>query len=133
MARQIKISTFNVEWMVNLFKNGQPILLTKQSKKTPGLGAKPKNPQGVADRIASVIDDLEADIIGICEGPPYKAQMQTFVKEKLGDRYAVYSMEDGAQSVHMLVHERLQRGITISQLPAGDPVFQRLRTARQYY
>src|SRR5204863_2843488 len=48
-------------------------------------------------------------------------------------RYAVYSMEDGAQSVHMLVHERLQRGITISQLPAGDPVFQRLRTARQYY
>jgi hypothetical protein len=133
MSRQIKIATFNVEWMVNLFENGKPVLLTKQSKKTPGLGAKPKNPQGVADRIASVIEDLDADIIGICEGPPRKAQMQTFVKEKLENAYAVYSMEDGPQSVHMLVRKRVRPGFTISQLPASDPVFKRLRTARQYY
>jgi hypothetical protein len=133
MAREIKIATFNVEWMVNLFKNGQPKLLTKPSKKTPGLGAKPKNPQGVADRIASVIQDLRADIIGICEGPPHQQQMETFVKEKLDDEYLVYSMPDGAQSVHMLVHKRLGRGLTIEQLPYDHKVYERLRHPREYY
>src|SRR5437899_1126748 len=126
MVREIKIATFNVEWMVSLFKNGRPELLTRPSKKTPGLGAKPKNPQGVADRIACVINDLDVDILGICEGPPLKSQMQTFVREKLGDRFDVYSMEDGAQSVHILVNKRLPRGLTISQLPRTDKVFQRL-------
>ncbi len=25
MSQEIKIATFNVEWMVNLFKNGKPV------------------------------------------------------------------------------------------------------------
>lgn len=133
MAREIKVSTFNVEWMVDLFKNGKPDLLTKPSKTTPGLGQKPKDPQGVANRIASVIQEVDADILGICEGPPKKAQMQTFVKEKLGGDYVVYSMEDGSQSVHMLVHKRLGTGLTVNQLPRSNKVFERLRTVRQYY
>ena len=66
MARQIKIATFNAEWMVNLFKPGKPDLLLRPNKRTPGLGAKPKNPQGVADRIAAVIREVDADILGIC-------------------------------------------------------------------
>ncbi len=132
MNREIKIATFNVEWMVNLFKNGKPELLTQPSKTTPGLGAKPKDPQGVANRIASVIRDVDADILGICEGPPLKAQMQAFVKDKLGDDYTVYSMEDGAQSVHMLVRKGLT-GISVSQLPRSDKVFERLRAVRLYH
>jgi hypothetical protein len=133
MSRQIKIATFNVEWMVNLFKTGKPDLLTQQNKRSPGLGSKPKDPQGVADRIAGVIKGLDADVIGICEGPPLKSQMQTFVREKLGNRYAVYSMEDGSQSVHALVNKRLNRGVRISQLPRSDKVFERLRSARSFY
>lgn len=132
VAREIKIATFNVEWMVNLFKNGTPDLLTKPSKTTPGLGAKPTDPQGVATRIASVITEVDADILGICEGPPLKTQMQTFVTQKLGGEYDVYSMEDGPQSVHVLVHKRLN-GISVSQLPKSDAVFARLRTSRLYH
>lgn len=133
MTREIKVATFNVEWMVNLFQNGRPRLLTKHSPSTPGLGAKPKDPQGVADRIAGVIREVGADILGICEGPPLKAQMEAFVDQKLGGDYAVFSMEDGSQSVHTLVHRRLSRGLKISQLPANNAVFERLRTARSYY
>ena len=133
MTREIKIATFNVEWMVNLFKNGKPALLTRHNKNSPGLGAKPKDPQGVADRIASVITDLDADIVGICEGPPQKAQMETFVREKLADEYSVYSMEDGAQSVHTLVHNRLGDAVELSQLPASDKVYERLRHVRNYH
>ena len=133
MAKDIKIATFNVEWMVNLFKNGKAELSTKQNKKAPGLGAKPKDPQGVANRIAAVIRDVDADVLGICEGPPLKAQMQTFVKQKLGNDYRVFSMEDGAQSVHILVHKRLNDGITIKQLPDTDVVYERLQKVRNYY
>lgn len=132
MAQTIKIATFNVEWMVNLFKPSKADLLTRQNKKTAGLGAKPKDPQGVADKIAAVIKDLDADIIGICEGPPKKEQMQTFVREKLGNQYHVFSMPDGAQSVHALVHKRV-KGIKVGQLPRTDKVYQRLEHVRTYY
>lgn len=133
MAREIKIATFNVEWMVNLFMNGKPKLATKQNKNAPGLGAKPKDPQGVADRIAAVIKEIDADIIGICEGPPLRVQMQHFVEERLQDEYVVYSMEDGPQSVHALVRKRLQRRMTITQLSHTDKVFERLRKVRALY
>jgi len=133
MADEIKIATFNVEWMVNLFKNGKPELAMRQNKKAPGLGSKPRNPQGVADRIAAVIRDVGADIIGICEGPPLKSQMETFVREKLGGDYNVYSMEDGSQSVHALVKKSVHARLKVKQLPRSDKVFERLRTARSYY
>src|SRR5262245_65008855 len=107
MAREIKIATFNVEWMVNLFQPHKPDLLKKQNKRTAGLGSKPKDPQGVANRIAGVIRAVDPDVMGICEGPPLKSQMQRFVKEKLGNDYTGYSMEDGSQSVHALVNKRL--------------------------
>ena len=133
MGNQIKIATFNVEWMVNLFEPNKPDLLTKQNKKTAGLGAKPHDPQGVANRIAAVIKDLGADVLGICEGPPLKSQMLRFVEEKLDNAYAVYSTEDGAQSVHALVRKDLAERVRITQLPRSDKVYERLNTVRPFY
>lgn len=132
MSREIKIASFNVEWMVNLFNKAKPTMLTKPSKTKLSIGAQPKDPQAVANRIASVIKQVDADILGISEGPPLKAQMQTFVREKLDDDYAVYSMEDGPQSVHVLVRNRLS-DVTINQLPRSDKVFERIRKARLYH
>lgn len=132
MAQTIKIATFNAEWMVKLFTPGKPTLL-KKAAKTPGLGAAPKNPQGVLDRIAGVIGAVDADIIGICEGPPLHEQMKCFVKEKLDNQYWTYSMPDGQQSVHALVHKRTKDLFKITQLPKDDKVFERLRTARAFY
>jgi hypothetical protein len=133
VAPQIKLATFNAEWMVNLFEPNRPELLTRQNKRTAGLGAKPKDPQGVANRIAAVIRAVDADILGVCEGPPLKAQMQRFVRQKLGNDYRVYSMEDGSQSVHALVHKRVNHGLTVTQLPRTDKVYERLRATRTFY
>jgi hypothetical protein len=133
VARELKIATFNVEWMVNLFKPNRPELLTGPNERTAGLGAKPQDPEGVANRIAAVIEAVDADILGICEGPPLKTQMQRFVEQKLGNDYRVYSMEDGAQSVHALVHKRVNHGITITQLPRNDKVYERLRMVRTFH
>lgn len=132
VPREIKIATFNVEWMVSLFAKGKPRLLARPTKEKIGLGGRVKDPQGVGNRIASVIRDLKADIIGICEGPPLKEQMETFVREKLGDAYSVYSMPGNLQSVHALVSKRL-RGLTVTQLPENDPAYQRLRAKRSFY
>lgn len=133
MAREIKLATFNVEWMVNLFKPNRPELLAAPNRRTAGRGEKPKDPQGVADRIAAVIKAVDADILGICEGPPLKSQLERFVRQKLGDDYKVYSVEDGSQSVHALVHKRVNHGLTITQLPTNDRVYDRLRAARTFY
>jgi hypothetical protein len=133
VAPELKIATFNVEWMVDLFEPNRPELLTRQNKRTAGRGDKPKDPQGVANRIAAVIRAVDADILGICEGPPLKSQMQRFVRQKLGDAYRVFSMEDGTQSVHVLVHKRVNHGVTVTQLPRNDKVYERLKAVRPFY
>jgi hypothetical protein len=133
VPREIKLATFNVEWMVHLFEPNRPELLTGPNKHAAGAGAKPQHPQGVANRIAAVIKAVDADILGICEGPPLKSQMQEFVAQKLDDDYRVYSMEDGPQSVHALVHKRVNHGVTITQLSRNDKVYDRLRTVRTFY
>ena len=126
---EIKVTTFNVEWMVNLFKTNKPDLLTRHNPRSPGLGGKPKDPRGVARRIAGVIRDVDPDILGICEGPPLHSQMATFTRELLDGDYEVFSMEDGQQSVHTLVHKRV-RGLQVEQLPRTDRVFERLKVYR---
>ena len=61
----LKMATFNVEWMVKLFKPKKAEFWPKESK-TGGLGSKPKNVPMVCGRIAGVINGLKADIIAAC-------------------------------------------------------------------
>ena len=59
--------------------------------------------------------------------------MRRFVEEKLDNAYAVYSMEDGAQSVHALVRKDLAQRVRITQLPRSDKVYGRLNAVRPFY
>ncbi|MFQ5801614.1 MAG: endonuclease/exonuclease/phosphatase family protein [Candidatus Methylomirabilales bacterium] len=127
---RIKIASFNVEWMVNLFKRGQAAFWPDKSK-SRGLGRKPKNVPVVCGRIAGVIKDMKADIIGIEEGPPQKQQMQLFVKDHLDDEYEVYSMPDGSQSNHALVRKGLN--LHIKQMPGSHPIYKHLSRKVEYY
>jgi hypothetical protein len=133
VSKELKVATFNVEWMVNLFENGKPKIAVEQNKKAPGLGAKPKRPSEVADRIAGVIQAIDAHVVSICEGPPLKAQMQAFVKAKLDNAYTVYSVEDGSQSVHVLVSKGLPRGLTVNQVEESDVIYTRLQRVKNYH
>jgi len=130
VRKTIKFSTFNVEWMVHFFQRG-----TDAWRKGPasGLGSKPKDPQACAARIAGVIRRLDADIVGICEGPPKRSQLQLFVNTFLDGEYEVYSAEDGAQSVHALVRRRLKKKLKVSQLPLSDAVYKQLAKPRFFH
>lgn len=98
----LRVATYNIEWMNNLFLPGKPEL-----RQTPG-SAKGRNPthaRVVAERIAGVIHDLDAHILGIQEGPSRLEQLQYFVDEFLDGKYAVSGVPSGAQSIYALVRK----------------------------
>ena len=127
---QLKIASFNVEWMVNLFKPGKAEFWPKASK-CKGLGRKPKDVPKVCQRIAGVIQDVKPDILGIVEGPPRKDQMELFVKQYLGGKYRTYSMLHGRQSNHALVRKGL--GVKVQQVPETHAIYKHLSRKVEYY
>ena len=127
----LKIANLNAEWMVNFFKPNTDEFWPKESK-TPGLGSKPKDVQQVCTRLAGVIKDLDADIIGIEEGPPEKKQMEAFVNKFLGGKYKVCSMPDGRQSNHALVRKGIS-GLTVKQMPGTHPIYSHLGKKVEYF
>jgi len=99
---RLRIATYNIEWMNNLFVKGKAKLRTEPAK---GMGRFPQNPRGVAERIAGVINGIDAHIIGVQEGPSTLEQMQYFVDEFLDGRYKASGIESGAQSIYALVRD----------------------------
>ena len=127
---ELKLMTFNVEWMINLFEKGKAKFHTGKSL-SKGLGRKPKDVQLVCQKIAGVILDINPDIIGIQEGPPLKKQMKKFVKDYLNDSYIVYSMEHGSQSIHALVRKGIN--LEIRQLKETHKIYKHLSRKVEYY
>jgi endonuclease/exonuclease/phosphatase family metal-dependent hydrolase len=126
----LKIASFNVEWMVNLFKPNKAEFWPGESKST-GLGRKPDDVPMVCDRLAGVIKDVGPDILGVQEGPPQKDQMELFVKELLNNDYTVFSMPHGRQSNHALVRKGL--GVSVTQVLETHPIYKHLSRRVEYY
>lgn len=127
---KLKITSYNAEWMTKLFDGTKTKFYIGPSLKG-GPGAKPKNCQAVAQKIANVIKGVDSHIVGILEGPPRKAQMQLFVKEYLDDEYQVCSMQNGSQSVHVLV--RNDCPVTVGQIEETHAVYKHLAKKVTYY
>jgi hypothetical protein len=127
---EIKIASFNAEWMTKLFVKTKAEFYQGPSLKG-GLGAKPRNVQLVSKRIAEVIKALNAHVVGIVEGPPRKKQMELFVKDYLQRKYIVFSAESGSQSNHILVHQNCP--VQMSQVPETDAIYRHLSKKVEYY
>lgn len=108
---KLKVASFNVEWMVSLFGGVWKQWDGTMPDSFPGksLGSIRLEPiddvPALCERIAGVIEDVDAQIIGIQEGPPLKAQMELFVEEYLGGKYEVHSSNPNWQCVHALVRK----------------------------
>ena len=116
---QIKIATFNCEWMVSIFgaqwKAWVPPTIpdTFPGKKLGQIELEPiENVPELCTRIAGVIRESGAQIIGIQEGPPRKDQMEAFVDRFLGGEYLVFHSNENWQSIHALVHRSLKDQVT---------------------
>lgn len=127
----LKITTFNVEWMTHLFKT-QKAEFWQGASLNKGMGSKPKNVQMVCNRLASVIKEINPDVLGIQEGPPLKSQMELFVHDFLDNAYDVFTIQDGAQSVHALVRKGITK-VTIEQIPETHKIYEHLARKIEYY
>ena len=127
---EMKIASFNVEWMTKLFVKTKAEFYQGPSLKG-GPGAKPKNVQLVSKRIAEVIKALNVHVVGIVEGPPRKKQMELFVKDYLQEKYMVFSAENGSQSNHILVNQNCP--VQMSQVPETDDIYRHLSRKIEYY
>ena len=127
----LKIANLNAEWMVNFFDQKNKKFWQGKSK-SKGFGRKPNNVQVVAEKLAGVIKELEAEIIGIEEGPPTQQLMELFVKEYLDNDYDVYSMPHGRQSIHALVRKDLV-GLKVEQMKGTHPIYRHIARGLEYY
>lgn len=117
----LRLATYNVEWMNNLFTKSQAEFRTSPGK---AMGRNPVDARGVAERLAGVIKDLNAHIIGIQEGPSTLAQMQFFADELLDGAYTASGIASGAQSIYALV--RKDCPIKATPYPRTHPYYRRL-------
>ncbi len=78
----LKITSWNIEDM-NLFFNAQ-------DRVRPG----PER-EGVARKVAAVIDEVAPDVLCVQEGPSRRSRMETFVDEFLSDTYTIVAGETG--------------------------------------
>jgi endonuclease/exonuclease/phosphatase family metal-dependent hydrolase len=134
---QLKIASFNAEWMICIFGGTWKEWNGKIPKSFPGkkLGdiklPKIDDVPDLCKRIAGMIQEINPDILGILEGPPRKDQMELFVKEYLDNDYAVYQSNERNQSIFMLVRQSLQN--KIKQIPYDSNELSLLNEQFNYY
>ncbi len=129
---ELKIASFNVEWMVSLF-NGRwtdwsPDLVgippTFLGRTLGPIELEPvQDVHRLCERIAGTIKAVDAQIIGIQEGPPLNSQMATFVEQFLDDAYTVFTSNSRWQTIHALVHNDIADDVT-----ARDPNSEEVKT-----
>ena len=128
---QIKLATFNCEWMVSIFGGlWRPWVFPTIPDSFPGrsLGDIELEPiediPALCERIAAVIREMDAEIIGIQEGPPRADQMQAFVDRFLGGEYIVFHSNSNWQSISALVQKSIAAQVTAWQ-PELPPIERR--------
>lgn len=115
---QLKVATFNVEWMYSLFGATWKQWDGTIPNSFPGKQLGPITLEPIEDipalcaRIAGVMLGIEADIIAIQEGPPRKDQLQLFVQQFMNDDFQVFTSNSTTQTIHALVHRSIAEQVT---------------------
>ncbi len=128
----LKITTFNAEWMVSFFKANEPVILSSYDGGSHG----PIKREAIDDvkalcrRIGTMLKRINPDVLTIVEGPPHKDQMEAFVAEYLDDGYGVFSHDGTDQNIHLLVRKGLGQ---IRQSAWDSPLTLLLRKSFYYY
>lgn len=113
---QLKIATFNIEWMIALFgarKDADwlaspaiPDTFAGGKRGTIRFDPIPDVP-ALCQRIAGTIRAVNPDVLLVQEGPPLVEQMQLFVDRFLGGDYVVHRSNRSDQAIHALVRKPL--------------------------
>jgi endonuclease/exonuclease/phosphatase family metal-dependent hydrolase len=91
---QLKITNWNIEWMNDWFVGGDEV----------GWHPRPggiHDLEGLARRVAGVIEEMDADILTVQEGPSSADEMRLFVEQHLGNAYDVWGPSRGGGAQRM--------------------------------
>jgi endonuclease/exonuclease/phosphatase family metal-dependent hydrolase len=134
---ELKIATFNLEWMVSVFGGrwkdwDGTIPASFPGRKLGDLRLEPiEDVSALSGRIAGVIRETGAQIMAFQEGPPLKKQMEEFVRLHLGNDYKVHLSNPNWQTVGFLVHRSVAD--KASSFPLDDPEVKTLKGKAVYY
>jgi endonuclease/exonuclease/phosphatase family metal-dependent hydrolase len=134
---QLKIATFNLEWMISVFggkwKEWDGTIPDRfPGKKLGPIRLEPiENVPALCERIAGLIKAVDAQILVVQEGPPLKDQMELFVHHYLNDDYVVHSSNPKNQTLHALVHTSIAS--QVSSFAHNGPETALLRASIPFY
>lgn len=114
-----KLTTWNIAWMNKWFETNRDVY-----KKEPWV-------RQTMERAGSVINALDADIIGIQEGPKLKKQMAKFCRDFLTDEYDIYNISAGTQNNFALVRKGFDVGV--KQYKDSHKIYDYLSRSVEYY
>ena len=132
----LKLATWNVEWMVSLFGAAWTGWDGTMPDRFPGASLGTIRLAPIADvpalaaRIAGVIRAVDPDILCIQEGPPREEQMQHFVDAVLGGGWRVFGSNRRWQRLYLLVRDGLADRVSVDDF---DDVAVRARWLDQPY
>ena len=124
---QLKVCTYNVEWMTSFFGAGKDddwlanptIPASFPGKSAGGINLAPiADIHALGQRIAAGILAVDPDVLFIEEGPPLQEQMELFVATFLGDAYVPHRSNRADQAIYALVRKSLATSI-VPWLPQG--------------
>jgi hypothetical protein len=101
LKNELKISTFNIEWMNRWFEGGS----VDAFKQTMSDGS---SVDQVCQRVKGVIEAIDPDILGIQEGPSSEGEMDLFINKYLTDKNGVprykfiQSIDGRSQKIYQL-------------------------------
>jgi len=126
----VKITTFNIEWMNDFFHAGEP-RFRGSHKKSQYSGPSINSVPTLCSRIQSTIRQVNPDVLGIVEGPRLQSQMEEFVRKYLNDEYSVVaSPSERAQRPYLLVKRNM--GMSVRTLHE-EPRFGEMVKRWQFY
>jgi endonuclease/exonuclease/phosphatase family metal-dependent hydrolase len=135
MPPALKITSFNAEWMNDLFYSDEP-RFKEYHKKRRFTGPSIKNVPALCSRIQGTIRQINPDILGIVEGPKLRSQMETFVQEYLHDESGspLYSVYESPSRRNQRPYLLVKRGVATSVRNLHDePRYEKMTESWNFY
>ncbi len=131
----MKITTFNVEWMNDLFYPDEPRFKESHSKGRY-TGPSIKSINTLCSRIQGTIRRINPDILGIVEGPKLLSQMEKFAQEYLRDAsgsplYSVYESPSRRNQRQYLLVKR--DAVTAVRTLHDEPRYEKMTKSWKFY
>ena len=114
-----KLTTWNIAWMNKWFEKDRAVYKSSAAN------------EEIRQRVANVMNGLDADIIGIQEGPKHKKQMAKFCRDYLNDTYDIYNISAGTQNNFALVRKGFE--VEVKQHRETHKIYEYLARGVQYF